>query len=442
MEVLFSEFTFFTLGMLTGACVFWCINRFFGAKDMSEQKYEEFKEKNFQIQKEKDEVVDELKLHTEKNTKLMSELAFINEKLKESEIQFSIVETERNMISKGLEEQDAKLTKLNEVLQDKFENLANSILEEKSQRMSALNEESLTNLLSPLQDKIKSFEDQIRSSQIEDSKQRAGLLQEFKQMTKLNQQMSSDAQNLTKALTGESKTQGNWGEMVLESILEKSGLLKGREYNSQKNYIANNGRRLQPDVIINLPENRHIIIDSKVSLTAYEQYCSSEDPILAEQFLKAHIVSLKNHIKELSAKNYPQLYQLQSLDFVLLFVPIESAFGLGLQHESDLFNSAFGQNIILVSPTTLLATLRTIANIWRTEKQSKNAIEIAKQSGALYDKFVNFVKDLEGVGKYIDMTGRSYEKAMNKLYLGDGNLIRRAEKIRELGAKNTKRLGK
>ncbi len=440
MEVLFSELTFFTLGMLTGACVFWCINHFFGNKNESDQRYEETKEKLFQLQKEKDALATDVKSILNENKKLSEDLSKTNENLRTAEMQLNTVETERNLISKGLEEQDQKLSKLNEVLQDKFENLANAILDEKSQRMSAINEQSLSNLLSPLHDKIKSFEDQIRSNQLEDAKQRATLLQEFKQMTKLNQQMSSDAQNLTKALTGESKTQGNWGEMVLESILEKSGLLKGREYNSQQSFASTNGRRLKPDVIINLPENRHIIIDSKVSLTAYERYCSCNDPELADKYLKAHILSLKTHIKELSGKNYPQLYQLQSLDFVLLFVPIESAFGLGLQHDADLFSIAFKQNIILVSPTTLLATLRTIANIWRTEKQSKNAQEIARQSGALYDKFVNFVKDLEGVGKYINMTGRSYEKAMNKLYLGDGNLIRRAEKIRELGAKNTKRL--
>jgi DNA recombination protein RmuC len=254
--------------------------------------------------------------------------------------------------------------------------------------------------------------------------------------------MSKDATNLTNALKGQTKTQGNWGEFILENILEKSGLEKGREYSVQTSMTNETGRRYQPDVLVNLPENKTIVVDSKVSLVAYEKFCSADDEAEKAAALKEHILSIRNHIKELSAKNYQNLYQIQSLDFVLMFLPVEPAFSLAVQYDSGIFNDAFEKNIVIVSPSTLLATLRTIASIWRQENQNKNALEIARQSGALYDKFVGFVDDLINVGNKIDAAKGSYTDAMKKLHEGGGNLVSRTERIKKLGAKTTKSLPK
>ncbi len=252
--------------------------------------------------------------------------------------------------------------------------------------------------------------------------------------------MAKEASNLTNALKGETKTMGNWGEFILESILEKSGLSKGREYQIQENFTNEDGRRLQPDVIINLPDNKCIVIDSKVSLIAYEGYCSAEDLSQRPFFIKDHIASIKKHIKELGAKNYQNIYQIKSLDFVLLFMPVEPAFSLAIQNDAGLFNEAFDKNIVIVSPSTLLATLRTIANIWRQEYQNNNVLEIARQSGALYDKFQGLVSDLIELGKRMNTMHHSYDNAMKKLYSGRGNLIVSVENIKKLGAKTSKSL--
>ncbi len=433
MELIIDELIYFVMGLLTGAIIFWIISALFGRKKVNKQQYALLEEKLKEVEKEKEDALKE-------QTVTAESLRLETERANERENKLIEVATQNDYLKQKLEDQKIEFTQLDKKFSSQFENLANRILEEKSQQFSNQSEQNLSHLLQPLNDKIKSFEEQIQKTHLEDTKQRASLLQQFKQMSELNKRMSEDAQNLTKALKGDNKTQGNWGELVLANILEKSGLVKGREYNAQKSFTTANNKRLQPDVIINLPDNRHIIIDSKVSLTAYERSIAEDDPEKAKTYLQRHIESVKTHIRQLSGKNYPQLYQLQSLDFVLLFVPVEPAFALAIQHDPDLFNNAFKQNIIIVSPTTLLATLRTVANIWRQEKQTKNALEIARQSGALYDKFVNFVKDLEQIGKYINMTERSYEKAMNKLYLGEGNLIRRAEKIRQLGARNSKEL--
>ena len=256
----------------------------------------------------------------------------------------------------------------------------------------------------------------------------------------MNQQITQEAKNLTEALKGQSKTQGNWGEFILESILEKSGLVKGREYVVQESLTSESGRRFQPDVIIKLPENKSIVIDSKVSLVAYEKFISSEDENQKALALREHINSIRSHIKNLSSKNYQNLYQLESLDFVLMFMPVEPAFALAVQNDQTIFNDAFEMNIVIVSPSTLLATLRTISSIWRQEKQNRNALEIAKQSGDMLDKFTAFVEDLLTVGKGLISVKDNYDKAMNKLTDGRGNLINRAEKIKQLGAKASKSL--
>jgi DNA recombination protein RmuC len=256
----------------------------------------------------------------------------------------------------------------------------------------------------------------------------------------MNQQITQEAKNLTQALKGGTKTQGSWGEFILESILEKSGLVKGREYKVQEVIYSEEGRRFQPDVIVNLPENKSVIIDSKVSLVAYEKFISGEGDIQKQLALKEHIASIKNHIKNLSSKNYQSLYQLESLDFVLMFMPIEPAFALAVQQDANLFNDAFDKNIVIVSPSTLLATLRTVASIWRAENQNRNALEIARQSGALYDKFQSLITDLIDLGKRITTLQRGYEEAMKKLHTGKGNLISSVERIKQLGANTTKSL--
>ena len=337
----------------------------------------------------------------------------------------------------------ANYKNLEEKLSDEgteFKNIANQILKEKGKEFTDQNKINMNEILNPLKEKIKDFEQKITQTHVDEVKQRASLIEQVKFLTEQNQQMSKDAKDLTNALKGETKTQGNWGEFILESILEKSGLVKGREYSVQQSFTTENGNRLQPDILINLPDKKTIVIDSKVSLNAYEKYSSSDDEVEKQKAIKEHLISIKKHIKELSEKNYQNLYQLNSLDFVLMFLPIEPAFGLAIQAEHNLFITAYEKNIILVSPTTLLATLRTIANIWKQTYQNKNALEIARQSGALYDKFQGLLKDLQNVGDKLLATQTSYDSAIKKLHTGKGNLVSSVEKIKKLGAKTTKSL--
>ena len=346
-------------------------------------------------------------------------------------------------ISNELASLKADYKNLEEKISDEgteFKNIVNQILKEKSKEFTDQNKTNLDEILSPLKEKIKDFEQKITQTHVDEVKQRASLVEQIKFLTEQNQQMSKDAKDLTNALKGETKTQGNWGEFILESILEKSGLVKDREYSVQQGFTTEYGNRLQPDVLINLPDKKTIVIDSKVSLNAYEKYSSSDDEEEKQTAIKEHLISIKKHIKELSEKNYQNLYQLKSLDFVLMFLPIEPAFGLAIQAEQNLFITAYEKNIILVSPTTLLATLRTIANIWRQAYQNKNAVEIARQSGALYDKFQGLLKDLQNIGEKLQATQISYEAAVKKLHTGKGNLVTSVEKIKKLGAKTTKSL--
>lgn len=335
-------------------------------------------------------------------------------------------------------EQKEELNDLQEKFSKEFENLANRIFEEKSSKFTKQNKDNLAEILNPLSQKIREFEQKVEDKHNKDTEARAGLVQQIKQLHELNQQMSKDANNLTKALRGDQKTQGNWGEFILESVLEKSGLTKGQEYKIQESFRSDSGSLLRPDVIVYLPDEKNVVVDSKVSLTAYEQHVSAEEETERNKFLSEHIKSVRAHIKGLSQKNYQNLYDLNSPDFVLMFIPIEPAFALAVQHDPMIFQDAFEMNIVIVSPSTLLATLRTIASIWRQENQNRNAIEIARQGGALYDKFVGFVDDLVNIGKRIDSTKDSYKEAMKKLYDGSGNLIRRTEKLKELGAKVSK----
>ncbi|GAB1856564.1 DNA recombination protein RmuC [Flavobacteriaceae bacterium MHTCC 0001] len=334
---------------------------------------------------------------------------------------------------------DKELEQRQEQLRKDFELLANKILEEKSNKFTEQNKENIKNILNPLQEKIQGFEKKVEASQKESISMHSALKEQLLGLKDLNQQMTKEATNLTRALKGDSKMQGNWGELVLERVLEKSGLEKDREYFVQQSFTREDGSRVMPDVVLHLPDGKKMIIDSKVSLTDYERMVNANDEE-RPQFLKAHVNSIRKHIEQLSAKNYQDLYDIESPDFVLLFIPIEPAFAVVVNEDNTIYNKAFEKNIVIVTPSTLLATLRTIDTMWNNEKQQRNAIEIARQAGALYDKFEGLVTDLTGVGKKIDAAKNDYSSAMNKLVEGRGNLITSVEKLKKMGAKAKKSL--
>ena len=343
-------------------------------------------------------------------------------------------------LQKLLDTQKEEIVKIQEEAKLQFENLANKILEEKTLKFTEQNQQNLKNILNPLQEKITDFEKKVENTHKESIDYHAALRQQILGLKEMNLQMSKETLNLTKALKGDSKIQGNWGELVLERVLEKSGLEKGREYEIQKSFTTEEGNRVQPDVIINLPDGKKMIVDSKVSLTAYEKYINEEDDEQKNSFLKEHVNSLKRHVEQLGSKNYQHLYQMESPDFVLLFIPIEPAFAIALNEDTQLYNKAFERNIVIVTPSTLLATLRTIDSMWTNQKQQENAYEIARQAGALYDKFDGFVTDLVKIGKKMDEAKTEYEGAMNKLVDGKGNLITSVQKLKIMGAKAKKSL--
>ncbi|MEX0686597.1 MAG: DNA recombination protein RmuC [Balneolales bacterium] len=354
--------------------------------------------------------------------------------------QHATLKADYRNLSEKLATQKEELNNLQQKFTLEFKNLANQILDEKSKKFTDQNKINLDQILQPLGEKIKVFQKTVEDTHITDVRERSSLQEQIKGLTLLNQKMSLEANNLVNALKGQAKTQGNWGEMILERILEKSGLQKDREYIVQESFKDENGRTRFPDVIINLPDQKNLIVDSKVSLIAYERYSSAEDDAIQVIACKEHVQSVRNHVKQLGDKNYQDLYEINSPNFVLLFIPIEPAFGLAIQHDPQLYQDAFDKNIVLVSPTTLLATLATIKSVWKQEYQNRNAAEIARQSGNLLNKFVGFVEDLEKVGDRLNQTRTTYDDAMNKLKTGRGNLIRSTEKIRELGVKTNKKL--
>ncbi len=355
-------------------------------------------------------------------------------------IQLSKKEVDFDNLWERNKEQKEEVEKLQEKFTKEFENLANKILEEKTVKFTEQNKENLKNILSPLQDKIQLFEKKVEDSQKETHGYHSALREQLQHLKDQNLKISKEAENLTKALKGDSKMQGNWGELILERVLEKSGLEKGREYEVQQSFVTEEGNRVQPDVVINLPDGKKMIVDSKVTLTAYERYVNSDDEAEKSQHLKEHIIAIRRHVDQLSDKNYQDLYQMESPDFVLLFIPIESAFALALNEDNTLYNKAFEKNIVIVTPSTLLATLRTIDSMWTNQKQQENAVEIARQAGALYDKFEGFVSDLIKIGKKMDEAKTEYQSAMNKLVDGKGNLINSVEKLKKMGAKAKKAL--
>jgi DNA recombination protein RmuC len=347
--------------------------------------------------------------------------------------------TEYKNLQKLSDKREEDIELRQEQLRKDFEILATKILDEKSEKFTLQNKENIKNILNPLQEKIQIFEKKVDDTQKESISMHSALKEQLLGLKDLNQQMTKEATNLTRALKGDSKMQGNWGELVLERVLEKSGLEKDREYFVQQNFTREDGTRVLPDIVLHLPDNKKMIIDSKVSLTDYERYVNAEDDE-REAYLKAHINSIRRHVDQLSEKKYEDLYDIESPDFVLLFIPIEPAFAVAINADNSIYNKAFEKNIVIVTPSTLLATLRTVDSMWNNEKQQQNAIEIARQAGALYDKFHGLVTDLTGVGKRIDDAKKDYSAAMNKLVEGKGNLITSVEKIKKLGAKAKKSL--
>lgn len=355
-------------------------------------------------------------------------------------IQLSKKEVDFENLWERNKEQKDEVNQLQEKFTKEFENLANKILEEKTSKFTEQNKENLKNILTPLQDKILNFEKKVEDTHKESIDYHAALRQQILGLSEMNAQMSKETLNLTKALKGDSKMQGNWGELVLERVLEKSGLEKGREYEVQQSFTNEEGSRVFPDVVINLPDGKKMVVDSKVTLTAYERYINEEDDDIKAQYLKEHVIAIKRHVEQLGDKNYQDLYQIESPDFVLLFIPMEPAFALALNEDTTLYNRAFEKNIVIVTPSTLLATLRTIDSMWTNQKQQENALEIARQAGALYDKFEGFVSDLIKIGKKMDEAKTEYGNAMNKLVDGKGNLISSVEKLKKMGAKAKKAL--
>lgn len=343
-------------------------------------------------------------------------------------------------LQEKMESQRKEMENLQQKFTIEFENIATKILKQNTVEFSEVNQKNMSDLILPLREKIQVFEKKVEDTYEKGLKDQTDLKAELKKLHDLNLKISDEANNLTKALKGDVKKQGNWGEVILERILERSGLTEGREYEKQESVLSESGQRFQPDVVIHLPDQKHIVVDSKVSLVAYERLVNSVTEKDKSVLIKEHLLSVRSHIKILSEKHYQNSPNFNSPDFVLLFVPIESSFSMAVQEDQDLFSYAWDNKVVIVSPSTLLATLRTIASIWQQENQTRNALEIARQSGALYDKFVAFISDMESIGKSLENTRKTYDQAANKLFTGSGNLVKRAENIRKLGAKTTKNL--
>lgn len=410
---------------------------FFIAHFKSKSETSRLEERNSNLDEQLTETEQKLEaLQQEKETQLKKE----RDRSADLDRELAGLKSNYSSLQEKLAEQKGELAEMQEQLKVQFENLANKILDEKSEKFSKQNKESLDQILNPLGLKLEEFKKKVEETYEKGTQERSGLREQIKNMVQLNQQMSEDAKNLTKALKGDSKAQGNWGEVVLASILEKSGLRKDEEYFTQQSETTDDGRRLQPDVVVKLPDEKFLIVDSKVSLTAFERFTSADGETEAQSALKQHVLSIRTHVKGLSDKNYPQIYADKTPDFVLLFIPVEPAFAAALQSEPNLYNEAFEKNIVIVSPSTLLATLFTINTIWKRDRQNKYALEIADRGGALYDKFVLFAESLEEVGHRIEQTQKSYDEAKSRLSEGSGNVIRQVEMLKELGAKATKQL--
>ena len=388
------------------------------------QKEERLNTLSLSLQKSEDEL-----------TQLREKNDFANQRIAKAEVEY-------RGLQEKLQSQKAEMEELQKKFTTEFENIAHKILRKNTEDFTATNQKNMGELLKPMKEKFESFEKKVEDTYLKSKNDQVDLQAELKKLSALNIKISEEANNLTKALKGDVKKQGNWGEVVLERILERSGLTEGQEYEREVVQKTDIGRVVRPDVIVKLPDEKHIIIDSKVSLLAYEKAVNSDETDDREKFIKEHLLSLKNHIKGLSDKHYQTLRDVNSPDFVLLFIPIEASFSIAVQEDQELFSFAWDRKVVIVSPSTLLATLKTIASIWQQENQTRNAIEIARQGGALYDKFVGFIEDLEKIGNNLKTTQSNYEKAMNKLTTGKGNLVKGVEKLKSLGAKASKEIEK
>ncbi|MCZ8353477.1 MAG: DNA recombination protein RmuC [Cyclobacteriaceae bacterium] len=422
------DFIYLIIGLVFGAVIVWLIirNQHAGAtQQLSAQISAEMeKAKQWQITAEERR----RELEQERNRAIE-----LNKNLAATEADY------RNLEEK-LKERKKELEELQNQFSVQFKNLANDIFEEKSKKFTDQNKSNIQDILNPLKEKITEFEKKVEQTNIDSVKNNAALHQQLVNLKELNQQITKEASNLTRALKGDSKTQGNWGEMQLEAILETAGLQKDIHYFKEKNYKNEDGENQRLDYIIKLPEDKYLVLDSKVSLTAFAQYINAEEEIEQKKYLKLHIESVQSHIKLLSEKNYQNLYDINQPDYVMMFMANEPAFTLALREDISIFEKALSRNIVLVSTSTLLATLRTISAIWKQDLQNKNALEIARQAGSLYDKFHALIEDLTKVGKSLESTQQQYKDSMNKLFEGKDNLIRKTERLRELGAKTTKQL--
>jgi DNA recombination protein RmuC len=449
---------FLTIGVLIGVVVAWFFAKtgFSGSLNLLESEKNQLTSQLSRLQpalEERDKLRHEnsqysaqLQQKLESQQELSARLQKLDKEYREVAIEKEhiniVLAEQRTAFAKAEEkhtEAQGEIEKLNEKFTKEFENLANKILDEKSTKFTDQNKKNIEQILSPLQEKITSFEKRVEDTHKDTIDRQSSLREQILGLKELNQQMSKETSNLTKALKGDSKMRGNWGELVLERVLEKSGLVKGSEYEVQQTIKTEDGRTLFPDVVINLPGGKKMVIDSKVSLNAYERFINEEDEEMQQRYLKDHVASLKKHVADLSGKNYHD-YHIDSPDFVLLFVPIEPAFAMALNYDGSLYSEAFDKNIVIVTPTTLLATLRTIDTMWQNEKQQKNALDIATAAGALYDKFVGLTEDLIKVGTQMDTVQKTYKSSMNKLTEGSGNLVGRIERLKILGAKTNKSL--
>jgi len=440
------EIVFFVIGVAVGVAIGWLVQRgkSKAAEAVSAQNLakaeQEFMTQLASADKEKslaEQQTGSLKLDLEESKKVLNAERDKNEILNRN---LAEAQTDLRNMQERLENQAKELEQLQKKFTTEFENIAGKILKENSKEFTTVNQKNISDILNPLKEKIQLFEKKVEDTYEKGLKDQTDLKAELKKLQDLNLKISTDAQNLTQALKGDVKKQGNWGEIVLERVLERSGLTEGQEFEREVVDTNMEGKTIRPDVIVHLPDKKHLIIDSKVSLVAYERLVNAATDEEREKAMKEHLLSLRSHVKTLSEKHYPSARNLNAPDFVLLFLPIESSFSIAVQQDQDLFGYAWDNKVVIVSPSTLLASLRTIASIWRQENQTRNALEIAQQSGALYDKFVNFIADLEKIGKGLDSARDNYDKAMNKLHTGRGNLVRTAEKIRVLGAKAQKEI--
>ena len=429
------DFLYLVIGLVLGFVICWLL-----IKNKANKKSEEIKKQINEIDSEKNVLLSQINQAEQLNQNNLDTIEKLRKRSEELNNQIATLTVEKRTSNEKLNEQKTEIEKIQTQFRIEFKNLANEILEEKTKKFTEQNKSNLGEILTPLKEKIQEFEKKVETTYEKELRNTISLKEEVKQLFELNQKISTEANNLTKALKGDVKKQGNWGEVVLEKILEKSGLQKGIEYETQTSARNDSHELIRPDVVINLPNKKHIIIDSKVSLIAYDSFVNTENQEERNKYLKQHLESIKNHIKGLSEKNYQSAQLFDTPDFILLFIPIESSFSLAIQADIELFNYAWDRKIVIVSPSTLLATLRTIESIWRHEKQTKNAIEIARQGGSLYDKFEGFLKDLEKLGNQLKTLSGTYDEAHKKLSTGKGNLIGQVEKLKTLGAKTGKSL--